>query len=272
MKRESEKYMLGTHKEELHRLGIQHQVWSSEARRGWEIAEFGNGQTILDLGSGPGFCAMELAYMVGEEGKIIAVDKSDAFIEYLNFRAKTDELNIETMCCDFRDLKLPDNSLDGIFSRWALAWIDEVDDVVEDLSKALRPGGAMVFQEYYDWRTLQCHPANKSFDTAKEAVLAAFATSGGNINIGKELGVIMSDNNIEVVSMRAIPQMCVPGQLNWEWPKSFFKIFLPELANAGLMTKDESDAANAYLEELEGIGGSSILGPLAIELVGIKMD
>ena len=35
-------YILGTDKEELIRLELQHKVWSSEAKRGWDLAEFKN--------------------------------------------------------------------------------------------------------------------------------------------------------------------------------------------------------------------------------------
>ncbi len=163
MSQESNAYILGTDQAELHRLGLQHQVWSTEARRSWEIADFGPGQTILDLGCGPGFCSTELAYMVGEYGKIIAVDKSPAYITHLRSLSKLQGLDIECHALDFQDLELKPNSLDGIYCRWALAWVDEVDNIVERLCHALQPGGAMVFQEYYDWSTLQTNPESPVF-------------------------------------------------------------------------------------------------------------
>ena len=63
--KEQNAYILGTDKEELHRLGIQHQVWASEAQKGWTLAGFTAGQTLLDLGCGPGFCTKELAMITG---------------------------------------------------------------------------------------------------------------------------------------------------------------------------------------------------------------
>ena len=72
-------YILGTDKEELIRLELQHKVWSSEAKRGWDLAGFKTGQTILDLGCGPGYCTEELALIVGKTGKVIGVDRSDTF-------------------------------------------------------------------------------------------------------------------------------------------------------------------------------------------------
>ena len=76
-------YILGADDIELGRLKIQHDVWLTEAIRGWNIADFGAGQKILDLGSGPGYCSLELAKLVGDNGKIIAVDKSKLFINHL---------------------------------------------------------------------------------------------------------------------------------------------------------------------------------------------
>ena len=69
-------YILGTDQEELDRLELQHKVWASETRTGWLNAEFREGQTILDLGCGPGSCSTELAEIVGSNGKVVALDRS----------------------------------------------------------------------------------------------------------------------------------------------------------------------------------------------------
>jgi ubiquinone/menaquinone biosynthesis C-methylase UbiE len=78
--KEQDAYILGTDTQELHRLGVQHQVWAEEAQHGWQLAKFRAGQTLLDLGCGPGFCTKELAYIAGETGKIIGVDLSPNYI------------------------------------------------------------------------------------------------------------------------------------------------------------------------------------------------
>ena len=85
---DSNAYILGTDKEELERLELQHRVWASESRKGWSNAEFHKGQTILDLGCGPGSCSLELAQIVGYSGKILALDRSESFIAYLDAHVK----------------------------------------------------------------------------------------------------------------------------------------------------------------------------------------
>ena len=138
-------YILGTDKEELHRLGLQHQVWASEAQKGWENAGFTAGQTLLDLGCGPGFCTKEMAFVVGHTGKVIGIDRSEHFIKFLDAINSQYGLNIETQHADFNDMRLEDNSLDGMYCRWAMAWIPNVKDILGKVKKALKPGGKMVY-------------------------------------------------------------------------------------------------------------------------------
>ena len=77
-------YILGTDEEELDRLELQHRVWASEARKGWNNAEFKKGHTVLDLGCGPGSCSIELADIVGSNGKVIAKDTPNNLIRNID--------------------------------------------------------------------------------------------------------------------------------------------------------------------------------------------
>ena len=58
-------YLLGTNDEELRRLQAQHNTWQAETTDLWDRAAFRAGQTILDLGCGPGFTSLELGERVG---------------------------------------------------------------------------------------------------------------------------------------------------------------------------------------------------------------
>ena len=91
----NEDYILGADDKELNRLRLQHEVWLSEAKHGWTVANFKAGQTILDLGSGPGYCSFELSKIVLNKGKIICLDKSKHFIDYLDKIKKLKQLPIE---------------------------------------------------------------------------------------------------------------------------------------------------------------------------------
>ncbi|MGA0232224.1 MAG: methyltransferase domain-containing protein [Chitinophagia bacterium] len=268
--KEKNAYILGTELSELHRLGYQHQVWSSEARKAWEIAEFSYGQTILDLGCGPGFCTVELGYIVGDEGKVIAVDKSKAFLDYLDKLNESYALNIETCNTDFTNLGLEDDCLDGIYSRWALAWIKNPEETVQRLAESMRSGAVFVAQEYFDWSTFQAVPHRPALEKGIKSILRSFKEQEGDIDVGRDLSKIFYEAGLEIISTRPLTKYALPGDLNWYWPKTFLNIYMPKLEQAGYMTKSEIEDALDAFEGLEYHNDTVIFCPSMIEVIAVK--
>jgi len=268
--KEKNAYILGTDREELRRLGYQHQVWSSEARRGWEIAGFSMGDELLDLGCGPGFCTQELGYLVGTKGKVIGIDKSESYIQYLDEIATFHNLNIETQACDFNDMELSSNSLDGAYCRWALAWIPNPHQIIAKVSEALKPGGRFVVQEYYDWSTFQTTP---EFPNLKEAIfqaLTSFDNGIGEINIGKKTPKLFELSGLSVYHTRPLSKMAKPHDLVWQWPKTFLQIYLPKVVEMGKLKAKVASEAMKEFTLLEKSPGASLLAPAMIEVIGEK--
>src|SRR5262245_19554339 len=77
-------YVLGTHDEEIERLGVQHRVWRARALDAWQRAGFAPGHTVLDVGCGPGYAALDLAEIVGAQGRVLALDRSRRFLDALD--------------------------------------------------------------------------------------------------------------------------------------------------------------------------------------------
>lgn len=265
---EENAYILGTEQAELHRLGLQHQVWSSEARRGWEIAGFGPRQTLLDLGCGPGFCSFELAYIVGNKGKVIGVDISPTYVSMVRKQAELHGLPIELRTCSFDEMALEPESLDGMFCRWALAWVPNPDEVLLKVKKALKPGGRMVIQEYFDWTTFQPEPA---LPALKKGIAAAYRSmkneQPGDIDVGRKMPAIAASLGLRVLSTRSISKLARPSDLTWEWPYSFLQIYLPKLIERGLISEEEVAAALRELAELTAMPQAMLLCPTVVEVV-----
>lgn len=263
-------YILGTETQELHRLGLQHQVWASEAHTGWKKAHFTAGQTILDLGCGPGFCTKELAYIVGPEGKVIGIDKSEAYIKFLNEVKNLYDLPIEARYADFGKMKLTPNSLDGVYCRWAMAWIPNVKGVLKKVYKALKPGGRMVFHEYYDWSLLQTSPEFPNLKKAIKQSLQTFYDSEGVVDIGKQLPKILDELGMEIIHQRPMNKLATPKSIDWQWPRTFFQIYFPKVAQAGYLTQSELNSALDELEKLAEIPNATILTPQMVEVIARK--
>lgn len=269
-KQEQNQYILGTDKEELWRLGFQHQVWSEEARIGWRHAMITKGQTILDLGCGPGFCTIELAYMMGAEGKVIGVDKSKHYIEYLKELSKFHGLDIDLRHDDFDSMELKDNSIDRIYCRWAIAWIPNPEEIIRKLKKALKSNGKMIVQEYYDWSTLQIEPPLEDLTKGIAAAYKSFVEMEGEINIGRRLPAIFENEGYKVNSIRKMNKLGTTDHLEWHWPKTFFNIYLPKVKEMGYIDQVTMEKALLDFEKLETIKGSNFMGPSMIEVIAEK--
>lgn len=265
---EENAYILGTEQAELHRLGLQHQVWSSEARRGWELGGFHSGQTILDLGCGPGFCSFELAYMVGNEGRVIGVDISPTYVNMVRKQAELHGLPIELRTCSFDDMELEPESLDGMFCRWALAWVPNPDEVLFKVKNALKPGNRMVIQEYFDWTTFQSEPP---LPQLQKGIAAAYRSmkeeQPGDIDVGRRIPAMAEDLGLKVLHVRPVTKLAMPSDLTWEWPYSFLKIYLPKLIERGLISEKEVEEALQEFDQLTAMPQAMILCPTVVEIV-----
>ena len=76
-------YVLGTHDDEIYRLGYQHRVWRPRALDAWQRARIGDGCKVIDFGAGPGFATMDLAEIVGPTGEVHALERSRRFLDTL---------------------------------------------------------------------------------------------------------------------------------------------------------------------------------------------
>src|SRR4030095_9061742 len=85
-------YVLGTHEEELARLGLQHRVWRAVALDCWQRAGITVGKRVLDLGAGPGYAAIYLAEIVGPTGEVVALERSQNFIRSMETTCRTRSL------------------------------------------------------------------------------------------------------------------------------------------------------------------------------------
>ena len=113
------------------------------------------GETILDLGSGPGILACELAVEVGPTGKVAAVDVSAEMNAIAARRVDEAGLGerIEVVLGDAAELAFPNACFDAVVSTQVLEYIEDVDRALRELRRVLRPGGRLVVLDT-DWDTL----------------------------------------------------------------------------------------------------------------------
>ncbi len=236
-------YVLGAGDDELQRLGLQHRLWSDESNRIWRDAGFGPGQTILDVGCGPGFASFDLSPLLEPEGRLIAIDESKRYIDFLNTEAERRAItNITASVGDAQAIDLPPESIDGAWERWVMCFTPNPGAVVKGVAKALKPGGVFATQEYFNYRALTLAPHTELFEPVKHAIRASWLDYGGDDDIAGKLPRLMREAGLEIIETRPIARIARPGEAMWRWPSSYFEVFLPKIVEEGYLKEAERAA------------------------------
>lgn len=107
-----------------------------------EFAKLKHGETVLDLGSGPGFDAYLASKEVGPEGHVIGVDMLIEMIERSRENLKNYS-NIEFRLGEIENLPLADNSVDCIISNCVINLSTDKQRVYDECVRVLKPGGRL---------------------------------------------------------------------------------------------------------------------------------
>jgi len=108
-----------------------------------------HGQSIADIGSGGGYFSLRFAKMVGEEGRVYAVDIKPEFLEYVKNSAREEGLdNVIPMLVSGDKLDLPEKGLDLIFMRNVTHHIPNRVEYFKSLKRFLKPNGRIAIIEY----------------------------------------------------------------------------------------------------------------------------
>jgi len=183
-------YILGTDRAELERLEFQHQVWVEQLYALCTRAGLRAGQSVLDLGCGPGFTARELARIVGRFGRVIACDESARFLEFLRAQAERQGLpQIEVRLGRVEALELADGSLDAVYARWLFCWLPDPGATLARVARMLRPGGMLLVQDYLDWGAMKLLPRSPAFERGVQACLKSWRVGGSAIDVQEVLPV-----------------------------------------------------------------------------------
>ncbi|MBI1827202.1 MAG: methyltransferase domain-containing protein [Planctomycetes bacterium] len=264
-------YVLGTHDDELARLGFQHRVWAEYAFALWERAGFAPNQTILDLGCGPGYATLDLARIAGPSGKVIAVDGSPRFIQHLQAQLNAQGLcNVETKVLDVHDLNLESGSVDRVYIRWVLCFVRDPRAVIKAVAKSLRKGGVLAVQDYFAYESSTLAPRSEAFTKAVRATGESWRSHGGDPDLVARLPAILSDCGMELREIRPILRVARPGTALWEWPTSFWRNYVPTLVSMGLLTRADADAFGTDWQERSNDPNTFWCTPPVFDVVAVK--
>ncbi|MEQ9186906.1 MAG: arsenite methyltransferase [Cryomorphaceae bacterium] len=107
-----------------------------------QYANISPGDTVIDLGAGAGNDCFVARHEVGDKGKVIGIDFTDAMIS--KARKNADHLgfnNVEFRFGDIEEMPVADNTADVVVSNCVLNLVPNKKAVLSEVHRVLKPGG-----------------------------------------------------------------------------------------------------------------------------------
>ena len=106
---------------------------------------------VLEIGCGMGFFTIEIARLIGENGKLYCVDIQDKMLEALKKRAERKKLSsrIELIKCSENSLMIDrlKNEIDFIFAFAVVHEIPDKENFFEEISASTKTGAKLLIAE-----------------------------------------------------------------------------------------------------------------------------
>lgn len=160
-----------------------------------------SGEHVLDIGTGPGFLAAQMAESVGPSGGIHCIDMSEPMLDMARKRCAGQPWVIFESG-SATDLAFGDNTFDAAISVQVYEYIADVTKALSEMYRVIRPGGRAALVST-DWDAIAWHASDSS---RMSRVLGAFAEHCAHTALPRTLGSRLRRAGFIVQEQRIIPQ------------------------------------------------------------------
>ncbi len=164
------------------------------------LAALRPGETVLDLGSGPGRDLLEAACQVGPTGRSIGVDFTPEMISRARTAAADAGLsNVSILEGDLEHLPVPCGAVDVVISNCVINLVDDKRRALVEAFRALRPGGrfAVLDTAFADEPGAELRESNDSW-----------CSCVGGALVESEYEAMLRDIGFEEVTIERIASEC----------------------------------------------------------------
>lgn len=169
-----------------------------------EFAKIKSGDTVIDLGSGAGNDAFIARRIVGENGKVLGIDFTEAMISKARTNAeKLNFNNVEFRLGDIDDMPVTSNYADVIVSNCVLNLVPDKHKVISEIFRVLKPGAHFSISDIVlegelpaKWKEVaELYAGCVSGAIQKQVYLDMIEAAGfKNIILQKDKAIIIPDN------------------------------------------------------------------------------
>jgi SAM-dependent methyltransferase len=265
-------YLLGTHEEELARLGLQHRVWRPVVLNCWERAGITTGKRVLDVGAGPGYAAIDLAEIVGATGEVVAVERSHNFVDAIKAMCLARSIpNVRIHELDLMTGEIPPGDYDFAWCRWVVSFVPDQSLFIEKLGNALTTGSVVIFHEYGHYETWRFVPPLLMHERFREHVVATWRDSGGEPDGALQLPQLLGKNRFVIRSAKPHIFCVRPRDYMWQWPVTFIETHLERLIELGRIDQQFAREVRTAVASAEEDPNAQMVTPLVLEIIAEKL-
>jgi arsenite methyltransferase len=203
------------------------------------------GETILDIGSGPGFLAKDLANSVGPTGLIHGIDLAENMIE-AGRKLCVDQPWAKFQSGDAMSLPYPDASFDAVVSTQVYEYVPDLKGALAEFGRVLRPGGRGVIVDT-DWAT----PYWSATDTVvRDRIIEAWTEHCAQASVPMRLSDAIRSASLGIKRITALPLF------NYNYDESAFSYWVPKIIGAFVLGRKgiEQKGIDAWQSGLDHLG------------------
>jgi arsenite methyltransferase len=162
----------------------------------------GPGERVIDIGTGPGLLAAEIAAAVGPDGLVCGIDSSDSMLALARARTTPpDSAPIELRQAGADRLPYAQASFDVAVATQVLEYVKDVPDALAEMTRVLRPGGRVLVMDT-DWDSIVWRSSD---DRRMARVLAAWEQHLVDPHLPRKLRGWLERAGFQVAPPKVVP-------------------------------------------------------------------
>lgn len=162
-----------------------HRWRTAENSAAYLLPHLRSGDSLLDVGCGPGTLTVDLARLV-DPHRVVGVDLAASVIDEARSHALSLNVDATFVHGDFRSVKPPAGGFDAVHAHQVLQHVDDPVEALRDMARLARPGGLIAARDA-DYPAMTWFPVEPLLDRWLNVYIAVTRRNNAEAAAGRRL-------------------------------------------------------------------------------------